>query len=182
MIIGMTKTVRHPVMKLMIDFNDVGYERKNEWVDVTDDVLEISGSKEKSGRQLGSVVSDITTFTVDNINRKFSNDNKNSPFYQKIKPNLRFRLLTGFKNGPLTPYASGYVEAFTPSWKEKKILIKTTDYFKLFKKTNVPEDSFQDVSWDELVNILCDHAGLPKFIARHLPKTEFYYKYFNIEA
>lgn len=168
-------------MKLLVDFNNVGYSRKNEWVDITDDVFEITGSKEKSGKQIGSVTSDIATFTVDNIDKKFSNDNRKSPLYGKIKPNLKFRLLTGFKGEELIPYASGYIEKFYPSWRDKRIAIKVTDYFKLFKEKEPPEESFQSVSWDELVNILCDHVGLPDFIVRHIPVTEFHYSYFKFE-
>lgn len=175
------KTTRHPVMKLLVDFNNLGYENKDQWVDITDDILDISGSKEKSGRQLGSVTSDIATFTADNTDKKFSNDNPNSPFKGKIKSNLKYRLLTGFQGETLIPYASGYIEAFTPSWLDKKIQIKTTDYFKLFKGEEVPEESFQDISFEALVNILCDHVGLPNFIVRHIPKTEFYFNYFKFE-
>ncbi|QJT70400.1 tail fiber protein [Microcystis phage MaeS] len=175
------KTVRHPQMKVMVDFNEVGYTQLNQWVDITDEVLDISGSKEKSGKSLGSVTSDIATFTVDNTKKLFSKDNINSPYYGKIKSNLKFRLLTGFQGETLVPYASGFIEAFTPSWKDKKILIKTTDYFKLFKGTDVPTESYQDISWDALVNILCDHVGLPSFIVRNIPKTEFYYNYFKFE-
>lgn len=175
------KTTRHPVMKLLIDFRDLGYEQKDNWVDITDDILDLSGSKEKSGRQIGSVTSDIATFTTDNIDNKYSNDNPNSPFKGKIKSNLKFRLLTGFQGETLIPYASGYIEAFSPSWREKRIHIKATDYFKLFKEKEVPEDSFQDISWDALVNILCNHVGLPNFIVRNIPKTEFYYNYFKFE-
>ena len=177
----LNKTIRHPIMKLLIDFDNLGFGRKDEWVDVTDEVLDLSGSKEKSGKSLGSVTSDIATFTVDNTDKTFSNDNSKSPYFGKIKSNLRFRLLTGFKGEDLVPYASGYVDSFTPSWRDKKILIKTTDFFKLFKEESPPEESFQNISWDALVNILCDHVGLPDFIVRHIPKTEFYYSYFKFE-
>jgi hypothetical protein len=175
------KTIRHPVMKLLVDFNEVGYDRRNEWVDITDDILEINGSKEKSGKQIGSVSSDIATFIVDNADKKFSNNNTKSPLYGKIKSNLKFQLLTGFQGETLIPYASGIVESFVPAWRDKRISIKTSDFFKLFKDTPPPEDGFQDISWDSLVNILCDHVGLPSFIARSIPRTEFQYSYFKFE-
>lgn len=175
------KTVRHPIMKLLVDFDNLGYSKKDEWKDITDDVIEISGSKEKSGDDIGSVTSDIATFSVDNTTKKFNNDNNKSPLYKKIKSNLKFRLLTGFQGETLVPYASGYIESFTPAWRDKRISIKTTDYFKLFKEEKPPETGFQDISWDALVNILCDTAGLPSFIVRNIPKTEFYYTYFKFE-
>lgn len=175
------KTIRHPQMKLLVDFNNVGYDLNDQWVDITDDILEINGSKEKSSNQIGSITSDIANFIVDNIDKKYSNDNTNSPLFGKIKSNLKFRLLTGFQGETLVPYASGYIDKFVPTWKDKKISIQTTDYFKLFKETPPPEESFQDISWDALVNILCDHVGLPSFIVRNIPKTEFHYSYIKFE-
>lgn len=175
------KSIRHPVMKVLIDFNNIGFDRRNEWVDITDDLLEINGSKEKSGRQIGSISSDLATFTADNTDRIFSNDNPKSPYFGKIKSNLRFRLMTGFKGEALIPYASGYVESFTPAFRDKRVSIKTTDFFKLFRDKDVPEEGYQDISWDALVNELCDHVGLPSFIVRHIPKTDFHYNYFKFE-
>jgi hypothetical protein len=174
-------TIRFPVQRLFIDFSNIGWERSGEWEEVTDYLLEVSGSKEKSGESLGSITSDLANFVVDNSDKVFNNNNMQSPFYQKIKPNLKFKLMVGFRDENLVEYASGYIEKFTPTWSSKKYSIKTTDHFKSFKKSEVPTTSYQDISWEQLVNILCDAAGLPNHIVRDIPATEFYYDYFEFE-
>lgn len=175
------QVIRFPVMKVMVDFNDVGYTKMDQWVDIADYVLEIGGSKEKEGEKTGSLTSDLVNIVVDNTEKHFSNDNPNSPFKGKIKSNLKFRLLAGFKNETLQTYAAGFIESFEPTWRDKKYSLKTTDFMKLFKKTPVPKQSFQDVSWDQLVNILCDEVKLPTHIKRTIPKTDFFYNYFKFE-
>jgi hypothetical protein len=174
-------TIRFPVQRLFIDFSNIGWERSGEWEEVTDYLLEVSGSKEKSGESLGSITSDLANFVVDNSDKVFNNNNMQSPFHQKIKPNLKFKLMVGFRDEDLVEYASGYIEKFTPTWSSKKYSIKTTDHFKSFKKSEVPTTSYQDISWEQLVNILCDAAGLPNHIVRDIPATEFYYDYFEFE-
>jgi hypothetical protein len=175
------QVIRFPVMKVLVDFDDTGYSDLSKWYDISSYVLEVSGSKEKEGEKTGGVTHDIVNFSVDNAEKHFNNDNPNSPFKGKIKSNLKFKLLAGFKEETLTVYAAGSIEAFEPSWKETKYNIKTIDYMKLLKKTPVPKQSFRDVSFEQLVNILCDESGLPKHIVRKIPKTDFFYRYVRFE-
>lgn len=173
------QTIRFPVQKLYVDFDDLGWSLSDRWVEVTDYILEIGGSKEKSGEAYGSVTSDIVHFVVDNSDKTFSNDNVNSPFYGKIKSNLKFKLMVGFKAETLQEYASGYIEKISPTWSDNKYSIATTDFFKTFKKTPPPKSSFTNISLEELINALCDTAGLPSHIVRQIPTTEYYYSYFK---
>ena len=173
--------IRFPVMKVLIDFDNTGYSDLSKWYDVSDYVLDISGSKEKEGEKTGGVTHDIVNFTVDNTEKHFNNDNPNSPFKGKIKSNLKFKLLAGFKEETLQVYAAGSVEKFEPTWKEAKYNIKTVDYMKQFKKTPVPKQSFRDVSLEQLINILCDEAKIPAHVVRKIPKTDFFYRYVRFE-
>ncbi|WP_257064272.1 LamG domain-containing protein [Priestia megaterium] len=174
-------TVRFPVMRVLVDFNNLGFSQIDEWEDITDYVTDISGSKEKEGELLGGASSDLITITLDNSEKMFSKDNSNSPYYQKVKSNIKFVLRTGFKEEELTDYAVGYVESFKPRWKGKDYLMTTTCPMKKLKKTPVPTSSYQDVTWDEAVGILLDEAGLDSYFVRNIPKTEFYFKYLKFE-
>ena len=175
------KTVRFPVMKVLVDFNNLGFSRIDEWEDITDFISDISGSKEKEGENLGGASSDLLTFTLDNSENTFSKDNPKGPYYQKIKSNVRFVLQTGFKEEELTNYAIGYVDSFKPRWKGKEYIMSTTCPMKKLKKTPVPTNSYQDITWDEAVGILLDTAGIDSFFTRNIPKTEFYFRYLKFE-
>ncbi|KAA6475794.1 hypothetical protein DX928_06730 [Bacillus swezeyi] len=174
-------TTRFPVMKVVVDFDNVGFGYMEKWTDITDYVLDVSGSKEKESEVLGGVSSDIVTLTVDNSENKFSVDNPNSLFYKKSKSNLRFALLTGFKGEYLTPYVVGYIHSMQPRWKSKEYLLKATCPMEKLKRADVPEQTFYNVSWDDLVNALLDQAGIEPYFLREIPKTELFYKYFKFE-
>ena len=175
------QTIRHPKMEVLVDFNGLGLDRVNEWENITDYVLDISGSKEKAGEAVGGVTSDIVTFATDNKGNVFSNNNVNSPFYQKVKSNVDFVLKTGFKGEELKIYAAGIITKFAPSWNDKKYNVSAEDYFYKLKNTDAPKTAYQDISLDELVNLLLDEAGIPSQINRIIPKTEFNFNYFKFE-
>lgn len=173
------QVTRFPIQKLYIDFSNKGWALSDQWEDVTDYVLEINGSKEKSGENIGSITSDYVNFIVDNSDKEFSKDNTRSPFYGKVKSNLRYKLMAGFRNETLQEYASGYIEKFVPTWSDNKYSISTIDFFKTFKKTPPPKSSFKNINLEGLINVLCDTAGLPSHIERVIPATEYYYSYFK---
>lgn len=175
------KITRHPVMQVLVDFDNVGYGYMENWTDITDYVLDLSGSKEKEGELLSGVSSDIITFTVDNSDNMFSVDNPNSLFYRKSKSNLRFVLKTGFKGEFLDDYVTGYIHSLQPKWKSKEYLLKATCPMEKLKKADAPTETFYDVSWDELVTAILDKAGIEPYFIRKIPKTELFYKYFKFE-
>ncbi|WEM05695.1 putative tail fiber protein [Bacillus phage BSG01] len=177
----LSQITRFPIMKVLVDFDDMGYSDLSKWYDISDYVLEVTGSKEKEGEKTGGVTHDIVNFSVDNSDKHFNNDNPNSPYKGKIKSNIKFKLMAGFKEETLQVYAAGYIEAFEPTWKETKYNIKTIDYMKLFKKAEVPKESYRDVSLEQLINILCDTAGLPAHVVRKIPKTDFFYRYVKFD-
>ncbi|AKC02681.1 tail fiber [Bacillus phage Stills] len=175
------QTIRHPKMEVLVDFNGLGLDRINEWENITDYVLDISGSKEKATESVGGVTSDIVTFATDNKGNVFSNTNPKSPFYQKVKSNTKFVLKTGFKGEELKIYAAGIITKFAPSWNDKKYNVSAEDFFYLLKNTDAPKTAYQDISLEELVNVLLDTAEIPSQINRIIPKTEFNFQYFKFE-
>ena len=175
------QTIRHPKMEVLVDFNGLGLGRVNEWENITDYVLEISGSKEKACEAVGGVTSDIVTIVTDNTQKLFSKDNTNSPFYQKVKSNVNFVLKSGFKDEELKIYAAGIITKFAPAWNDRKYNVSAEDYFYLLKNTDAPKTAYQDISLDELVGVLLDEAGIPSEINRIIPKTEFNFQYFKFE-
>lgn len=177
----LSQVLRFPVMKVLVDFDDKGYSDLGNWYDISGYVLDITGSKEKEGEKTGGVTHDIVNFSVDNSEKHFNNDNPTSPYKGKIKSNLKFKLMAGFKEESLNVYAAGYVEKFEPTWKETKYNIKTIDYMKLLKKAQVPKDSFRDISLEQLINILLDEAKVPAHIIRRIPKTDFFYRYVKFD-
>ncbi|AKA61483.1 tail fiber [Bacillus phage Stahl] len=181
MVERLKQTIRHPKMEVLVDFKGLGLNRINEWENITDYVLDISGSKEKATESVGGVTSDIVTFATDNKGNVFSNTNPKSPFYQKVKSNVDFVLKTGFKGEELKIYAAGIITKFAPSWNDKKYNVSAEDYFYLLKNTDAPKTAYQDVSLDELVHILLDTAEIPSQIKRIIPKTEFNFQYFKFE-
>src|SRR5690625_7097370 len=94
-------SIRFPEMKLLVDFNDLGFGRIDEWENITDYVLDISGSREKESEVLGGVSSDIFTFTIDNTNNVFSNHDTRSPYHGRVGGRVRFVLKTGLEGGVL---------------------------------------------------------------------------------
>ena len=175
------KTVRFPQMKILVDFDDLGFSEMDQWSDITDYVIDIDGSKEKERGVLGGVSYDITTLTLDNTEKTFSNDNTNSPFHGKVKSNLRFVLKSGFKNEELENYVIGYVDSFKPMWRDKNIIMQGFCPMNKLKKTKPPTTKFQGVTWNELVEALMDQAGIDPYFIREIPETEFYYNYFKFE-
>jgi hypothetical protein len=181
MVERLKQTIRHPKMEVLVDFDGLGLDRINEWKNITDYILDISGSKEKATESVGGVTSDIVTFATDNKGNVFSNTNPKSPFYQKVKSNVDFVLKTGFKGEELKIYAAGIITKFAPSWNDKKYNVSAEDYFYLLKNEDAPKTAYQDISLDELVHILLDTAGIPSQINRIIPKTEFNFQYFKFE-
>src|SRR5690625_8020458 len=105
-------SIRFPEMKLLVDFNDLGFGRIDEWENITDYVLDISGSREKVCEVLGGVSSDIFTFTIDNTNNVFSNHNTRSNYHGKVIGNIHFVLKTDYEGVELDISIIVYVIGF----------------------------------------------------------------------
>lgn len=178
---SISTSIRFPVKRVLVDFDDLGFERMDEWEDISEFVLGVSGSKEKEGESLGGASSDIIDITIDNSGNEFSKDNINSPYYGKIKNNIRFVLKAGVNGEELTNYSIGYIQSFSPRWKGNELIIKGTCPMTKLKKADTPKRSFKNVTWDRLIHILLDHSGIDRFFIREIPRTEFFFRYFVFE-
>lgn len=174
-------STRFPEMRLLVDFNNLGFSQMENWEDITDYILEINGSTEKESEFLGGVSSDIINIKVDNTENVFSNNNSNSPYYQKVKGNLKFVLKTGFKGEALTDYMVGYIKSFTPHWRDGSYSIVGHDPIAKLKKVKSPKVAYQGVTHSELVHALLDEAGIDPYFVRDIPETEYYFNYFKFE-
>lgn len=175
------EAVRFPINQILVDFDDVGFSFMQDWHDISDYVTDISGSKEKESDVLGGVSSDVINMVVDNSDNIFSKDNSNSPFYGKMKNNIRFCIKSGFKGEVLTDATVGYIKSFKPRWKNKEYLLSGTCPMEKLKKSDVPSGSFQDITWDEAVEMLIDEANIDPYFIREIPTTEYFFKYLKFE-
>lgn len=52
----LSQITRFPIMKVLVDFDDKGYSDLSKWYDISDYVLEVSGSKEKKEKKQAALL------------------------------------------------------------------------------------------------------------------------------
>src|SRR5699024_5812009 len=152
-------------------FDDLGFKAIDEWHDITDEVLDISGSIETERELLGGSSSDIFTFTLDNTDKIFTNHNIHSPYHNKIKNGVRFALKTGFKVEKFHISFIEYVKKFETKWRSKELLMKTTCPMEKLKRTEPPKGRFRNKKLEELVMMLLEEADINEFFNIDIHKT-----------